>query len=415
MILSSDRARVLMEQNRFSDAEKELQKVLASDPNDPETLSLMAWCKASLKEFKAAEELIKQAITRDPANAFYLFIYSHILFHQNKLTEAEDTINQAIKTDPYNADYFGLLSAIFLDRKEWNKALEAANEGLQIEAENLQCLNSRASALIKVDKKDESFETIKDAFNYNPENAYTHINYGWGLLEKGEHKKSLEHFSKALQIDPTSPHAKHGLVEALKARYWIYRIFLRYAFWIGNMKGKVQWAIIIGFYVGSRVMRSVAASNPELQVFLTPLIFLYALFAISTWVLNPLSNLFLRLNVYGRYALTKNETTSSTFVGLSLLTGIVGFLGYLILKADLLFMIGILGLTMMIPLGSMLIPEKKSSRLTLVLYTLGLLAVAATGIGFYLTENPGYDMMGTTYLIGIFIFQWVANAVIIRK
>ena len=48
----------------------------------------------------------------------------------------------------------------------------------------------------------------------DPNNSYTHANYGWGLLEKGNHKKALEHFKttknhQALIVD------EHGIFQGI--------------------------------------------------------------------------------------------------------------------------------------------------------------------------------------------------------
>jgi tetratricopeptide (TPR) repeat protein len=411
---TTERARLLMEQRRYKEAEKELQRNLSSDPNNTDTLCLLSICKSEDKKYEEAEKLIKIAISLDPAYPYLIYVYAKILLDQDKNREAEKNIREAIHLEPHNADYFGLLAAIYLNQKEWDKALEFANKGLEISPDNLSCLNIRSTALLKLNKKEESYTTISEALNYDPENAITHTNLGWGLLEKGEHQKALVHFKKALQINPESDFAKHGMVEALKARYFIYSLFLKYAFWIGNMKGKAQWGILLGFYVGSRVLKSIAASNPTLKPFIMPVVFLYILFAISTWIIAPLSNLFLRLNVYGRYALSRTEIITSNFVGISLVIGLTAFITYLFLPEELFFMVGIFGLSMMIPLASMLGPEGKKGRLILIGYTsaLGLVGVAA--LVLTLMGNSSGESLGILYLVGIMLYQWVANAVMTR-
>jgi tetratricopeptide (TPR) repeat protein len=411
---SIERARLLLEQNRYKEAERELKKDLEADPNNPDVLSLLSICKSADKNYKEAEALIKSAISLDPANPYLTYILAKIYFDQERFNEAEKHIREAIKTDPYNADFFGLLSAIYLNQKEWVKGLEMADRGLEISPDDLTCLNLRSTALIKLDKKTESYDTIHQALNYDPENALTHTNMGWGLLEKGEHKKALDHFKKALQIDPNLDFAKHGLIEALKARYWIYRMFLKYAFWIGNMKGGAQWAVIIGFYIGSKIVRSVAQSNPSLKPFLMPLIFLYLLFAISTWIIGPISNLFLRLNVYGRYALSNKEIQASNFVGSSFAIGLLSFLTYFLIQHDVFFVTGILGISMMIPLASMFVPDNPKKGMILMIYAAGLGLTGVAGIACLIMGNPLSGTLGIIYFAGIMLYQWVANAVLTR-
>lgn len=409
-----ERARLLMEQNRYKEAEKEIRKNLSEDPGNPDLLSMLSICKLQEKQYKEAEELIQIAIGLAPANPALIYVYANILFEQDKYQEAEKHIRAAISLDPYNADFFAVLSAIFLRKKEWEKSLEYANKGLEISPDNITCLNLRSTALIKLDRKEASYSTIHDALQYDPDNANTHANLGWGLLEKGDHKKALEHFRKSLQTDPGSEYAKQGLVEALKSKYWLYRMFLKYAFWISNMKSGAQWTVLIGFYLGSRAVRMVASTYPSLEPFVTPMIILYVLFAISTWIMAPLSNLFLRWNVYGRYALSKTEIQTSNFVGVSLAIGLLSWVAFFLTSMDVFFMSGIFGVTMMVPLSSMLIPENPRKKLALIAYAAGLGAAGITGLTLMVFGNPAFETVGTTYIVGIALYQWVANAVLIR-
>jgi tetratricopeptide (TPR) repeat protein len=408
-----ERASQLVAHKRFDDAEKHLKEVLAIDPNQIDAICLLAICKSELHQHDEALILIKQAIRQQPDNDYFLYLHALFSFQKEDLKEAKKFVLNAISFNPHHADYFGLLASININQKDWTLALENANKGLEIDAENLTCLNTRSTALFKLDKKMEAFSTIHEALNQDPENDYTHTNMGWGLLEKGDHKKALEHFREALKLNPENENAKAGLVEGLKARYLFYRVFLKYAFWIGNLKGKLQWAVILGFYFGSKILRVIANENQALAPFITPIIILYTLFALSTWIINPLSNLFLRLNVYGRYALTEEEIQSSSLVGLSFAIGILGTICYLF-NPDILFaMIGFFGVTMMIPLSSIFNPSKKSSKNILIAYTIILALTGLTSI-ILQTMNGEAGIIPLIYLFGIIAYGWIANAFIIR-
>ncbi len=408
-----ERAQQLVNQQRYKDAETELRSVLASDPNNTLALALFAICLSELDKQQEALQVIQNAIGREPDNDYLLYLQSLFYFKADNMKEAEKFIRNAIAYDPHNADYFGLLAAIKINQKEWNEALEYANKGLESDPDNLQCLNTRSTALYKLDKKDEAYSTIQEALNKNPENEFTHTNLGWSLLEKGDHKKALEHFREALKINPNYSYAKAGLVEGLKARYWFYRIFLKYAFWISNFKGQAQWAIIIGLYIGVQVLGSIAKENPGLGLLLNPIIYLYMAFALSTWIITPLSNLFLRLNVYGRYALTNEETASSNYVGIAFALSILGFVAALFTGNFLFVMLGFYGIAMMIPLSSMYHPRKQSNRAILITYTAALAVIGVVVMYLFATTGKTGNL-SDVFIFGVLIYQWVANALIMR-
>ncbi len=410
---SIQRAHLLIEQKRFKEAEKELYQVLTIQPSNEEAHSLLAIVKNQTGDYATALEHIHAAIAVHPGSGFLHYIKASILLNQDNISEAEKSAQEAIALDPNIAEFYGMMAHIEMSRKNWQQALEYANTGLGIEPDNLQCLNMRSTALIKLDKKDESYETIREALYYDPDNSYTHANLAWGLLEKGDQQKALDHFKKSLQSNPTNEYAKAGMVEALKARFWIYRIFLKYAFWIANMKGNMQWIIVLGFFFGSRILRALAESYPALSPFITPIIVLYTVFAFSTWLIRPISNLFLRLNTYGRYALSKEELQSSNFVGIALLTGITGTILYLITGFLPFLLLAIYGGTMMLPFSSMFDATSSKGRTILRWYTIALAGAGAVSVCLALLGSPHYYEIGLVYLIGIFIYQWVANAYVI--
>jgi tetratricopeptide (TPR) repeat protein len=408
-----ERAQQLVQSGRYADAEKEIRNILAQDPNSPEALALFAICRAEQGHLDEALQASQNAISKAPDNDYYLYLYGLFQLRKGNLKDSEKSIRNAIAFNPEVADYFGVLATIKINQKDWNEALKYANEGLAKDPDNLLCLNSRSTALYKLDRKDDAYSTIQEALNQDPENESTHANLGWSLLEQGDHKRALEHFRESLRLNPNNELAKAGLVEGLKARYWFYRIFLKYAFWLSNMRAKGQWIVILGMYFGVRFLSYLSETNSTLELIFTPVIYLYFIFAISTWIIEPLSNLFLRLNVYGRYALTESETTSSNFVGISLLIGLAGVGLYLFSGSFLHLMVLFFGLTMMIPLASMFNPPKKSNQKILIGYTVLLAVIGLIEILQYSnSETP--TVLGTVYIFGIVAYQWIANALIVR-
>ena len=128
----------------------------------------------------------------------------------------------------------------------------------------------------------------------------------------------------------------------------------------------------------------------------------------------PLSNLLLRFNKFGRYALDRDETMASNFTGIALLLAVAGGVGFLLTESTGLRALGILGLVMMIPLATMLGPRKKGRPVLVGLASvLALLGLAGVALAFRMNElmNPGF----TAFLIGAFLYQWIANFVNTRS
>lgn len=403
---------ILIQQNKFDEAERLLSDLLAQDSNNVYMLSLLAEIKLQQDNYPQANRIINNAIGLSPDTAYLFFIKSRIDLQQENLKNAEKYINEAIRLDPYEADYFALLANIHIIRKQFKEGLETANRALEIDAQNILAINMRSTALNKLNRSEEAFATIEGALREDPNNPYTHSNYGWGLLEKGDHKKALEHFKEALSQDPNYTYAQSGMQEALKASNPVYRMFLKYAFFMSNITGKYQWGVIIGFYLGFRFLGRLARNNEGLQPFLYPVLIVLALIAFSTWVITPISNLFLRFNKYGNYLLDKNEKRSSNLVAISFMVFIVGLLLFIILKDVGMLAIAIYGFAMMIPFGSMFSPAKNN---TLQIYTIALGLIGLISIGITLTSGEFWNVLTPLFVLGFVGFQWIANFILIGE
>lgn len=404
---------ILIQQNKFAEAEKMLGNLLADEPNNMYYLALFAEVNLQQEKFDVANSVIENAIGMWPDSAYLFYIKSRIAIQQDNLNSAEKDINEAIALDPYDADYYALLANIKLARKQFEQALQTADVALAIDAENLLALNTRSTALNKLNRSEESFQTIEGALREDPNNAYTHANYGWGLLEQGNHKKALQHFKEALTNNPNSTHAQAGMLEALKAANPVYRLFLKYAFWMSNLTARYQWGVIIGFYVGYNALRTIARNNEGLQPYLTPLIILMALVAFSTWVINPISNLFLRFNPYGQLLLDKKEKLNSTLVAVSLALCLAALLTYLITSNEKMLLVAGFGFAMTVPLSKLFSSAKNEK--VIPAYTIVLGIVGATAILIAFISGEVSNAFTGLFIFGFIAFQWVANYLSIKQ
>ncbi len=404
---------LLINHEKFDLAQNEINQLLIENADDSYLYYLLSSIKYHQEQYDEASSLIDKSIALYPNGGFYYYYKASIKLSSKKYDEVEDLLKTAIRIDPEIADFRAKLSQFRLLKKDYKNALELANESLELDPENILALNTRSTALLKLNRKEESFATIEGALREDPENSYTHSNYGWGLLEKGNHKKALEHFRESLKNDPNNGYAQAGMIEALKADNFFYRWYLKYVFFMQNLTKKNQWIFIIGFYFGSKVLKSIANSNEALRPYLTPIILLLAIFAFSTWIITPISNLLFRLNPYGKYLLDKNQKISSTFVGFSLLVFTIGLLTYLITKNENFIPVAAFGFLMMLPLSAMFTASKVKNLpliITIVLGSLGILSIVTT-----FSTNETFNLFSLIFIILFVAYQWLTNFLLIRN
>lgn len=415
MSVHLDRARLLMAQERFDLAEKELTQALGADPDDALAHALFGLCLARRKEFHQATQEARWAIRAAPDLPFAHYVLALIFHDRDRPEEAERAIEEAIRLDPEDADYRALLANIRYVQRRWDASLQAAEEGLALNPEHTECLNTRAMALVKLGRRQEAEEVIADALAQEPDNAFSHANQGWALLEKGDHRKALEHFREALRLNPNLEWARQGIVEALKARYLIYRLMLWYFLWMSKLGVKAQWALVIGGFLGFRALRGVAKSNPDLAPFIWPVLGLYMAFALLTWLADPLFNLLLRLNRFGRLALSRDQIVASNWVGGCLVGGLAAAAAWLVTGVGVLLLGVVFFGLLIIPIAGTFKCQPGWPRTAMGAYTALLAGWGLAGLALlFVVPLLALVCLGL-FLLGAILSEWVANGLIMIR
>ena len=418
------RALLLYQQLRYDLAEEQLRLGLGAEPDDAYGHAVLALCLAHREDFENATTEARQGIHLAPDFDFAHYAHASVLHDRHRLEEAQRAIDEALRLCPNDADYWALLSQIRLDQRNWPDALAAAEGGLQFVPDHVGCTNLRAIALVKLGRKSEAGATIGAALARDPDNAVTHANQGWTLLEQNQPAKALEHFRESLRLDPGSDWARAGIVEALKARNVVYGILLRYFLWMGKLPSGLQWGVILGGYFINRMLGSAAKSNPDLAPWLLPFRIVYFTLVLLTWTADPLFNLLLRVNKFGRLALSDEQRTASSWFGATVLLtlaslGLCMVFGF---KSVFLLSAMVFGF-LMVPVAGMFKASRGWPRTLLMCYTAGLLVagltlIAAGAQGNWRTplEGNALGALGSVafgvFLLGCVIFMWGANVII---
>ncbi len=317
-----------------------------------------------------------------------------------------------------------MLSQIRLDQRNWPAALDAAERGLQFDPGHVSCTNLRAIALVKLGRKAEAGATIDAALARNPADAITHANQGWTYLEQSDPRKALEHFREALRLDPTNEWARAGIVEALKARNIIYGLLLRYFLWMAKLPTGVQWGVIIGGYFLNRALISAAQANPDLAPWLLPFRIVYLVIVLLTWTADPLFNLLLRVNKFGRLALSEEQSTASSWFAAAVFPALASLALCFVFGFNSIFLIAALVFgALMIPVAGMFRASIGWPRTLLMCYTAGLAVAGLAALCFFGLAGWQGGKQGREWLdlgkgtLGLFItgsiiFMWGANVII---
>ncbi|TWU17631.1 lipoprotein NlpI [Novipirellula galeiformis] len=417
------RALMLLDQARYELAIDELRQVLASEPNHAVAHAVLAICFSNTKNDNEAQREAELAIHLAPDQAFAFYAQALVMANRNQFAAAQTAIETAIGLDPYNPNFFAQLAQIRFNQSDWKGTLEAAQTGLSLDAESAACTNLRAMALVKLGRKIEAQEAIGAALKRAPEDEYAHANMGWTLLEQNQPEKAMEHFRESLRLNPEMDWARAGIIEAMKSRYFLYRIMLNWFLWMQKLQQKAQWGVIIGAYIGFQLLSGFAAKHPEWSPLLQPLLILYIAFALMTWVASPLFNLVLRTSPFGRLALSKEQIRTSNWVGVCVLSGIMLVVAYFATGAAALLGCALACVLLIPPLGGIYRCQQGWPRATLSLVTIALgfmaaVVVSTLLVSHWLTHDIRRPLQGigllyfTPLLYGSIGAQFLTNALV---
>lgn len=401
------RAEMLLQQSRPAEAEREARLALAEDPENAFAHALLAL--SGVAQERAAEALAsaQTAIGLAPATAYMHYVHAYVLHRLDRSREALAAIDEAIRLSPEDEESFALRASIQLARRDWTAALADAEAGLKINPEHVRSANLRAMALVNLGRKAEAAATGEYALQRDPQNALAHANQGWTCLHRNEPRQAQVHFREALRLDPELEYARHGMLEALKARNPLYRGMLAYFLWIGRQSGRVQWAFIIGSYVVMRFVRGAAVAAPQLGWLLWPLVGAFYLFVYLSWTAVPMFNLLLRFDRFGRFVLSRDERFASNWFG-GAVAATLGFLAWWALDGGEIAMFCAIAAAVISVCVAAGFLHRARNRRILLAATAALAVLGATGIWMAAQSMSIAPLMA--FFIGFLGFQFLANA-----
>ena len=389
------------------------RQALTAEPDDALAHALLALGLSHLEQSKEAVDAGRRAVALAPELSFAHYALGWALLERAEVSAAERSAREALRLDPDSHGY-ALLAQIHVRQKHWAEAIKAAEKGLQIEPEHPGCANLRALSLGALGRSDEAAAVMTAVLALDPDDAFGLTNRGWLMLRQSRPQEALESFREALRLDPTLDWARTGIIEALKARSPLYRLVLRYELWVGSLTARAQWFLILGLFFGGRVVRGLLRSNPGLWPVLGPLMALYIFVVFGSWIANPLSNLFLRVNLFGRHALNRAERAASNIVGGCLIAAVIGMVAYAITSNGGWIVLAIVGVFLLIPVGGAARGHGTRAFRALLIAAVLLGACGTASALLVFTGMQMGDLLFAVFLVGTVVYAWGANVLLTR-
>lgn len=380
MFQTLQRAHLLFSQNRNEEALAEVGRHLAEQPHDPYGLALRGQILVELDRKQEALDSIYEAVANGPDNDYVHFAHGFVLLKSGKPKEAEAALQEAIRLGPDQVEYHCLLAAVYLDQSRWKAALKTSDAALAIDPDCEQALSFKSVALRRLRRTKESQQISEEALRRNPEDPMTHANRGWQLLEAGQHEQALEHFKEALRLDPDCNWARTGIIDAMKSRHRFYRWMLGYFFWMSNFAPRTRWMIVLGAWFGIQILSRNSEALGSAEGFVTPIIFLYLAFVLSSWLAEPFFALVLRLDPNGRLALDRREKHQANALAACLISSVTFLIAFAATLEVSYFSGALWSAVIAIPATTTFLVRRGWPRISMAALSLGLAAALFTHV-----------------------------------
>ncbi len=407
------RAEYLINQDRFGEAKKEIESYLASNPEDSRALTILVQTHLGLGQDEKADAVVDSILKLDATDVIALYLKGVTLVQLGKRKKALTFFNSALSFNPMFVEAHASVSMIHFEEGRFEEALAAANTGLEIDAQNEACLNQRSRSLLKLGRKEEGVAADMQALKSNPMNPHTHATVGFGELEKGNVGAAKKYFREALRLDPNNEYAKSGMMHAIKSTNVYYRLFLKYIFWMQGLKPGARWAVVIIGYLLIQVLNAYTSDLGVLRPVADVVIYAYLFFAVSTWIIGPISNIFLRFHTFGKYLLDEQDikvaNLSAILLGISFIGLCIFLIGDEVFWNNFGFYLLCFGISMTVVVSAIenAILERSRRNLRTVGMIFGIAFVLILLCSLIL---PGLAIAGFDWLVyGFIAFQFYAN------
>lgn len=402
-----DRIHLLLRQHRPEEARELIKIELNKFPEDFNLRYLYAFTHYLTNELNESRRIAESLVEENPEALEVISLLANIDIADDLYNDAEAKARHLVAADPEESNYHILLGKIKYSQRYYDQSLKHLKKALELDPENKEALNLQSILAEQVGDQNLVRSTLEELLRLDPENPTSIANDGLRLLNSGKVRESLERFKDALQRQPSNQLARHGMQEALKSKFFLYRLFYQYARFTSRLSGKQSWIFIIGMYLIYRFSINISRnSEGSLHTLMTLIAILLGVSFFLTWVLNPLMNLYLLTNKYGILLLEEEEKTMAKYTGITLMIGLSLLVAYLVIGSEVLIMQGILFIALMIPAGTYLNPHGEAKQKKLRNFGIGLLV--ATILSFVL---PQFFIVA---VVGLFIYQFYYNGMMIN-
>jgi len=202
-------ARTLAAKGFYDVALVQLKDAEKTDGKNPEVFYLKGVCFRGKKEYKKAVSQFKKAVSVDPG---YSYAYAGLGIMYDVTGESQKAVEyytKAIKLDPGISLFYNNLGVSLMADGKVEKAIESFQKCIALDPNSRRAVNNLGLAYGRLGKDDKALAIFKRL----GDEAVAYNNMGYVCQMRGDRKKAIEMYKKAIAVNPDFAAAKRNLKE----------------------------------------------------------------------------------------------------------------------------------------------------------------------------------------------------------
>ncbi len=123
---------LLINMDKKRDAVSWMKRMIAEDPNDISSYTLLANLYIDMERFDKAESTYKEVLGRDPKDYNTMLMMGSLYTRQEKFPEAREVLENLVRVNPESFIGYHYLAKIYMELKEFDKARKSFDKALEL-------------------------------------------------------------------------------------------------------------------------------------------------------------------------------------------------------------------------------------------------------------------------------------------
>ncbi len=166
-------ASVLSQLGKSSEALPFVLKALDKDPNNVNSLMVLAACYSDLEYYERSDDIYEKILEGAPDNHIVLNNFAYSLAERNiRLDESLEMVQMAIEAEPANGSYLDTIGWIYYKMGEYQKAYEYISKSIEVRATSAEVWEHLGDVCEKLGKAEKAREYWRKALELDEGRQY---------------------------------------------------------------------------------------------------------------------------------------------------------------------------------------------------------------------------------------------------